>query len=188
MKSIKTYFSLIFANRLVNEQDLAFFTENHIQKLTKKNISGKYDELVKNTSVLYYEYLSALKSNNKAEIARQNQTLTVDEIIVELKYCIRKIEAYIRSMFSTNELFYQELFPKGLSEYCRISKSNLDILMTRILVVLKANPDICPPKLKNGIIEFHNQYQEARDKQLIRKKSYQQSKNSKYVTKVSHLF
>ncbi|MDZ7743572.1 MAG: hypothetical protein U5Q03_17995 [Bacteroidota bacterium] len=46
--------------------------------------------MIKDTSPLFYEYIAAVKVNNSAEMERQKQTLSVDEIISELKEQVRE--------------------------------------------------------------------------------------------------
>ncbi|MCF8229278.1 MAG: hypothetical protein K9J24_10050 [Bacteroidales bacterium] len=184
MKSIQSFFNLVFDNRLISEQNLTFFTEDHLHKLVAKNISGKYEELIQDTSVLYYQYIAAVKTNNSAEMERQKQTLSVDDIIVELKEQVRRIEGFIRSMHSKKDHYYLELFPNGLSEYSRINKSNLESLITRILVFLKRNPETCTKELKEGIIRIHKEYQKARESQIARKKKYKSSRTQKHEIRI----
>ena len=90
------------------------------------------------------------------KISKQDRTLEVLKIMEEIKEAIRKLEGYMRFQFSKKSEAYQRVFPKGLSEFCLLNKSNIEALMSRVLVFVKSNSNLLDVKISREIEHLYN--------------------------------
>ena len=183
MKTINSFFKVSFNSREIGEQNLLHFTYDHLQNLIQRNNNSKYDQMISNTSMLYYELLDSIKQNDTIKNTKVEQTKMVDNIIVEIKECIRKLEGLIRCLFSKKSETYEELFPNGLSEYCRLNRSNIESIMIRVRVFLKKYPDDISEVISEKIKKLHTLYQQCRKEQLKKKSKLKNHNNEKKYLK-----
>ncbi len=179
MKTINSFFKVSFNSREIGEQNLLHFTYDHLQNLIQRNNNSKFDQMINNTSKLYYELLDSIKQNVTIKNTKVEQTEMVDNIIAEIKECIRKLEGLIRCLFSKKSKTYEELFPIGLSEYCRLNRSNIESLMIRVQVFFKKHPDVNSKDISEKIKELHTLYQQSRKEQLKKKSNLKNNYNEK---------
>ena len=175
MKKISSIFKVIFDSKEFSDLNILCFTDDHIQKLVDHNISSIHDQMISDTSVLFYEFLNLHRNKGKNETAKNEQTREVQNTINELKEMIRKMEGYVRSQVSKRSEIYQSLFPNGLSEYCRINRSNIESLMNRILFYLKTKEEnIVTPDILEKITALYTRYKKVREEQLRKKQEHKQ--------------
>jgi len=182
MKTINSFFKVSFNSREIGEQNLLHFTYDHLQNLVQRNNNSKFDQMINNTSKFYYELLDAIKQNVTIKNTKVEQTKIVDNTVEEIKECIRKLEGLIKCLYSKKSETYKELFPNGLSEYCRLNRSNIESIMIRVQVFLKKYPDVNSEDISEKIKELHTLYQKSRKEQLKKKtKLKNHYKEKKYL-------
>jgi len=166
MKSIASSFKIIFTTKEFTDLNILCFAEDHLQRLIHNNISGAYDLLIKSTNDFFYALYNLRKSQEIANEQKRTLTHEVQKMTEALKESIRKLEGLLRSQLAKESEIYARAFPEGLSEYCRLSRSNTQALMIRILIFLKENNEIVTPIITREINNLYNQYTEKRKEQL----------------------
>lgn len=165
MKRINSYFKPCFTGNEISEKNLLYFTEDHINALSRKNLDGKYDGLCEETSRIYNELVYAINRNNEVAKDKAGKCSSLNEILEDMKESIRQLEGFVRSISSKQSSIYLELFPEGLSEYCRMNKSNAESLMTRIRVYLKKDPSLNINGIGTRINQLYTNFQLIRREQ-----------------------
>jgi len=179
MKSIRSYFKLAFVTKDISDLNLLCFTEDHISRLSEQNINGQFSQTLEKTSMLYFYFLEAYKEKEKIKTAKQEYAGEVQKIMEEIKEAVRKLEGYMRFRFTKKSEIYKNVFPDGLSEYCLLNKSNIEALMSRVLVFIKNNPEQVDTHISNMIEQIYSDYQVKRKNQLKKKTDYQKNVHNK---------
>ncbi len=174
MKKISTIFKVIFNSKEFSDLNILCFTDDHVQRLVDNNISSIHDQMISDTSVLFYEFLNLQRNKGKNENAKSKQTKEVQQIINELKEMIRKMEGYVRSQVSKQSEIYQSLFPNGLSEYCRINRSNIESLLNRVIFYLRTQEELVAPEIMENINNLYDEYKNEREEHLRKKMEHKQ--------------
>ncbi len=166
MKSISSPFKVIFNTREFTNINILCFAEDHLRRLTKNNNACAYDSMIDKTSKKFYRLLEHQQEIDKLSKSKQICTSHVQKAADGLKELIRKLEGLIRSQFSRNSEIYVNVFPEGLSEYSRLNRSNIDGLVTRIIIFLKEYGEVVTPLIKKEINELYSEYKSKRNEQL----------------------
>ncbi|MBN2788016.1 MAG: hypothetical protein JXQ69_06810 [Paludibacteraceae bacterium] len=101
-----------------------------------------------------------------------HQTTEVDLLLEQTKEQIRKLAAYIRAFHNKESEIYKSFFPNGLSEYSRITKSNINHLMSRIYFAAEKHQVQIDSQILNNVFESEQLYQSNRKVQVIQKKAF----------------
>jgi len=179
MKNINTFFKAIFDTNEIADGGLLHFTCDHIENLQKHNMDGKYDHLIKSTSFLYRRFLDAYQQKKEVGSVKMKQTQEVDLMLEQAKEEIRKLAAYIRAFYDKESEIYTCFFPEGLSEYSRITKSNINHLMSRIFLAAEKYEDQIDTQIINNVIKTEQLYQAKRNKQLKQKYAFKSNIENK---------
>jgi len=172
MKKISSVFKVVFNSKEFSDLNILCFTDDHIQKLVDNNASSIYDQMISDTSVLFYEFLNLQRNREVNKKSKNKQTRQVQHVISELKEMIRKMEGCVRSQTTKQSETYLSLFPNGLSEYSKINRSNIESLLNRVIFFLKTKNEMVTPEISSNIHNLYFEYKKEREEHLKRKKDH----------------
>ncbi len=179
MKSIRSFFKLDFIGKEVSDLNLLCFTDDHLKRLAEENKEGQFSEMLSETSTTYFYFLEAHKEKEKVKGSKEIYTKEVRILQERLKDAIRMLEAFVRFKYSKASEEYKQIFPKGLSEYCQLNRSNVELLLTKIFVFLNKQKEAVDENIRQEIEDTYTAYQHNRKKQLHKKSDYINNVKSK---------
>ncbi len=183
MKNIASIFKIIFNTKEFTDINVLCFAEDHLLRIMKNDIAGTYDSMQKDTSKYFYKLYELHQKKEKARLLKSELTQEVKNISESLKESIRKLEGLLRSQLAKDSEVFLSVFPNGLSEYCRLNRSNTQSLMTRILIFLKENHDLVTPMISKEITSLYALYQDKRKEQLNIIQKHDEIVNEKKVAR-----
>lgn len=135
--------------------------------------------MIEETGLIFNYFLEAYKQKEVVRELKKGQTKEVQGVIKDIIDAIRKLEYLVRFKYTKKSATYQFVFPKGMSEYCSLNKSNIETLLSRISLFLKREADEIDPGISNRIIELYKEYKEKREIQLEKKDTFELNTQSK---------
>ena len=146
MLNLKTIFRNLFNTREISDANLKKFSQTHISRLTSANTGGTYNDILADVQAAYTPFANAINAEDFAHSQQQGNTIAADNIFYEFKTLISQKEGFVRGIWGVNSPQYQDFFPEGLSEYSQATKTNVEMLMSRIVAAAtthnaELNPD-----------------------------------------------
>lgn len=179
MKNINTFFKEIFDTKEIPDGGLLHFAYDHIERLKKNNIGGKYDRLITDTQFLFHQFLEIYYHKTEIKSVKINKTHEVDVMLEHVKNAIRKLAAYIQAYHEKDSEIYTCFFPEGLSEYSRINKANINTLIYRISSAAEKYKEEVDNQILDSILKAQHLYQSKRNQQLTDKRTFKENVEKK---------
>jgi hypothetical protein len=132
------------------------------------NVGGKYDAMIAASVAAYEAYYGAMSDEATNEGIKQAATMTVDAIIAEFKAEVSSMEGVIARAFRTTPSKIEEFFPFGLSEYSNATKSNIEMLMDRMVNACGNNSGKLPADFDLNVKDLRGRYNDERKAQLLK--------------------
>ncbi len=166
MMRLENIFRQVFDDTLVNDDRLIKYAEVALARLQQNNADGKFTDLIPALRSALENFKNAVASKKTLVAQREGSTKGVDELIAEFKKKALQREGLIRDIFGVDSPAYQEFYPLGTSEYTRMTKTNADQLMRRMLTAYINNADKLPEERRLEIEKLYTDYTTARATQL----------------------
>lgn len=166
MLDLRNLFKNFFNTNRISDDTLRRGAQDHLARLQANNQRGQYQQLVADTQADFDAYCQAIDSEDNNFATQQGATKVVDQIIDKFKKDVSRYEGLVRGYFGTDSKEYQEFFPQGLSEFGAANKSNIEMLMDRMMRKTDEHSPTLGGNIK-AIFEQHKQtYLSARTNQL----------------------
>lgn len=162
------FFKVHFDNKNISDDKLKRYTQSHIERLNANNAGGKYTPMITATTTAYDDYYGAISAEATNEGIKQAATMTVDAIITEFKAEVSSMEGVIRRAFRATPSKIEEFFPFGLSEYSNATKSNIEMLMDRMVNACANNAGKLPVDFDANVKALRQSYNLQRSDQLLK--------------------
>jgi hypothetical protein len=94
--------------------------------------------------------------------------MTVDAIMTEFKTEVSLMEGVIRNAFRNDKPGYEQFFPYGLSEYTTATKSNIELLMDRMVNACGNNAGKFQAGFDANVKALRARYNDERKAQLLK--------------------
>jgi hypothetical protein len=166
MINFAVYFKVHFDTDKLSDDKIKRYTQSHIERIRANNAGGKYDAMLAATIAAYEAYYGAISAESTNEAIKQAATMSVDAIIAEFKLEVSFMEGVIRNAFRSNASALEEFFPTGLSEYTNATKSNIEMLMDRMVNACSNNSGKLPTDFDANVKALRESYNDQRKAQL----------------------
>jgi len=117
-----------FDSKRISSANLTTFAEKHAALLVSFNAPPA---LLEATSPLIDNFKLQLTDISNQEGKKQAKTVSVDELIDEIKKYISRKGGVITDTFPADSPTYQEFYPVGRGEYTAAAKKNIQVLVER---------------------------------------------------------
>lgn len=162
------FFKVHFDNKNISDDKLKRYTQSHIERMNANNAGGKYTAMIAATTTAYDDYYGAMSAEATNEGIKQAATMTVDNIMAEFKAEVSLMEGVIKNAFRNDKPGYEEFFPYGLSEYANATKSNVEMLMDRMVNACGNNAGKLPAGFDANVKALRTSYTSERKAQLLK--------------------
>jgi hypothetical protein len=166
MISFSVFFKIHFDSDRISDDDIKRYTQSHIERVTVNNVNHKYDAMLAATTAAYDNYYNAISAESTNEGIKQSATKSVDTILAEFKAEVSSMEGVITRAFRTEPSKIEEFFPFGLSEYSNATKSNVEMLMDRMVNACGNNSGKLPADFDLQVKAIRQSYTDLRKVQL----------------------
>ncbi len=167
----------------ITDNNLLQYAEDHNHRLTNSNIDGKYSSMIESISRAYYDFLTTTQKKEKTNDEVLEYSTQVKDLVLELKKVIRKLEGNARASLTKGSDLYLTIFPKGLTEYNRLTNTNVDKLMVRVESFITHNPTVFINKLVTEFEETYDDYKLKRKQYLVQKRKCEKLTSDKKLFK-----
>jgi hypothetical protein len=162
------FFKVHFDNKNISDDKLKRYTQSHIERLNANNTGGKYTPMITATTTAYDGYYGAMSAEATNEGIKQAATMTVDTIMADFKAEVSSMEGVIKRAFRSDKAGYEQFFPFGLSEYTNATKSNIELLMDRMVNACGNNSGKLPADFDVNVKDLRGRYNDERKAQLLK--------------------
>jgi hypothetical protein len=116
------------------------FCYEHYSYLIANNENGQFTNFIGELKLVLDPYNAWLKTQDKEVIEKEGSTDTVDEIVAAFVHYVTK-NLFRDALYHLAEEphLFNELYPNGVTEYEKITRSNTEILMNRVAAFCKTN-------------------------------------------------
>ncbi|MBM3435857.1 MAG: hypothetical protein FJY07_06540, partial [Bacteroidetes bacterium] len=166
MINFKVFFKIHFDSERIGDDDIKRYAQSHIERITANNTGSKYDVMLTDTTKAYTDFYNAISAEVTNEGIKQAATQSVDAILADFKTEVSFMEGVIRNAFRTSPSVIQEFFPYGLSEYSNATKSNIEMMMDRMVNACANNTARLPAGFDTNVKNLRQSYINLRSGQL----------------------
>ena len=131
MIELARYFRILFMSAQLSREVLKAFTEDHIQRLTANNPGGFFTTILTNVTAAYNSYYGDMASESLNKAVQEGKTIAMNESRKDLEKLISDDEKLIKYTYRTNNAFYEEFFPLGITEYNDADLSTFETITLR---------------------------------------------------------
>jgi len=116
------------------------FCYEHYAYLIANNENGQFTNFISELKLVLDPYNAWLKTQDKEVIEKEGSTDTVDEIVAAfVHYVTEKLFIDAQYHLAEEPHLFKELYPNGVTEYEKITRSNTETLMDRVATFCKTN-------------------------------------------------
>jgi hypothetical protein len=166
MINLSIIFDVHFDDPTINDEDLKKFTQTLLERLRVNNQNNKYTPMIALTQAAFDGHFNILSSETYDEAVKQAATKTVDAIIARFKEEVDYIEGDVKKYFRNKKGAIEEFFPYGITEYKQANKSNIELLMNRLITASGNHEDDLPENFAKPIQDLKTEYDRERQNQL----------------------
>jgi hypothetical protein len=166
MINFAVFFKIHFDTSKLSDDKIKRYTQSHIERMRANNTGGKYDAMIAATVAAYDAFYDAISDESTDEGIKQSATMSVDTIMAAFKAEVSSMEGIIARAFRTEPSKIQEFFPFGLSEYSNATKSNVEMLIDRIVNACANNSGKLPADFDVPVKALRQNYTDLRKVQL----------------------
>ncbi len=117
-----------FENARISNANLSTFAEKHAALLSSFSAPP---ELLSALTPLINNFKLQLTEISTSEGRKQAKTVSVDDLIDEIKKFISRKGGVVADKFPADSPAYQEFYPYGRAEYTKAAKKNIQVLVER---------------------------------------------------------
>lgn len=170
MKNLVGIFGNLFAaGAVASDLHTKNFSEDLLVRITHYNDLGQYDVMLNDTQAAHTAFFGEITSEDILKALRMGRTRSVDIIIDRFKTNISHYEDVINVKYLKEDPKYIEVFPQGVTEYSKASKTNITVLFTRIGTWVTTNAAGFDPAFVTEVSGYLTDYNTARGEQLDKK-------------------
>lgn len=162
-----------FASLRLSDNQYALFTKSHLEALVSANTNAQYKNMIDTLTPKYQAFDSWLNKQDQNTSHRKGKTQTLNGIQAEFIQFVKK-EVYKEVSYKWergNKEVFHEFFPKGLSEYNKITKKNASVLFDRIKTATAKYKADLPTGLSEKAAQLDQEFDQLFSGQLQSKAS-----------------
>jgi hypothetical protein len=166
MIDLTNIFEIHFDDKNITDEDLKKFTQVLIERLRVNNLNNKYTPMITLTQAAFDGLFTNMSSEIYNEAVKQSATKSVDDVIARFKEEMDYIEGDVKKYFRTNKKVIEEFFPYGITEYKQANKSNIELLMNRLITASGNHIAALPIDFIKPVSDLKAEYDHERQIQL----------------------
>jgi hypothetical protein len=166
MINLEIVFAIHFDDDKITDEDLKKFTQVLIERLRVNNENNKYTPMITLTQAAFDGLYTNMSSEIYNEAVKQSATKAVDDVIARFKEEVDYIEGDVKKYFRLNKKVIEEFFPYGITEYKQANKSNIELLMGRLITASGNHTSVLPANFIVPVSDLKAEYDRERQNQL----------------------
>ena len=136
MSFLKHFLSNPFRQKRITKNRLRIYGQSVIEIITGKNTAGKYDSLISRLTASYIDFFGHVSGELTDMAIQKAKTLIVDNIILQFEQKVHQDYFVIGSKYEKDSPEFIEFFPNGLSEYDKITKTDFEAIIARMIAAV----------------------------------------------------
>lgn len=170
MINLKKLFGNLFATGDHPSDDhLKNFIQDLMVSITLHNTSGQYDVPLNEIEGTFNSFFGKISDEDILRALKEGRTKSTDLVIADFKKNIGHYHDIICNPFQESNPIYQEFFPHGVTEYQNGTKSNMEMLLSRLKTAVNAHAADFQAAFVTLISDQLTRYNDARGAQLLAK-------------------
>jgi hypothetical protein len=166
MIDLTNIFEIHFDDKNISDEDIKKFAQTLLERLRVNNENNKYTPMITATQAAFDGHFNIMASETYDEAVKQSATMAVDGIIARFKEEVDYIEGDVKKYFRKNKKIIEEFFPYGITEYKQANKSNIELLMNRLITASGNHENELPENFAQPVIDLKAEYDRERQNQL----------------------
>jgi hypothetical protein len=179
-------FGNIFNDERITPKYLERFSDDHLAKLTKNNTGTTYTSLINAVTNALTPFKAELGDVDTSLNTLEGKTLTVDTFITGFVSYMK--DNYINiaaKLGGDNTAAFIEFYPKGKTEYNRVTKTQMPTIMTRLNTAATSNATALGTTITAQLQAFQTQWTSLRKTQLEGKASLKTNRQERSSTRIN---
>jgi hypothetical protein len=177
-------FGNIFDDRKITPNYLARFADDAKAKLTENNDTNEYDTVLLSLTAAIIPLRRELGEVDTTLNIQVGKTITVDTFIKIFK--VNMGEKYIpiaAALGGDKKPAFLEFYPKGKTEYTKVTKTKMPTIMERLRVAATAHQAAIGATISSELQAFQTQWNTARNNQLQEKAAVKTNRTDRIVAR-----
>lgn len=177
IKLLEKLFDIVFLNHLIIDIRLKAFVQNFLKKLAIQNTSNQFDTMLNDTEAKYVAFFGDISDKDTITAIKEARTMSVNNVIVEVGDFIRANVDYIASKLGRTKPEFHEIFPNQPTEYYTATKTNIEVLLHRLVTGCTTYETPLGAQLKADAIALQTKYLSARGTQITQMSALDNQRN-----------
>ncbi len=166
MKDLNKYHELILKECCVKDANLLMFMDDHVIRLNKHQSLFDNKCYYDQTKGLLVEFNRLFNHHLVVGLEKVDKTKQVNIIISDFKQAVNKTEGMIRMISGLDSANYSALFPMGLTEMNKMSRKEINGILSRFDVFFTEHRDLYGSTAHKMFKKIRKEYHAARIQQL----------------------
>lgn len=177
-------FGNIFDDVKITPNYLARFTDDVIAKLIQNNTTNEYDNVLAKLQEKITPLRSELGQVDTTLNTQVGKTATVDSFIVDFTKYMKDNYVFIAAALGGDKTpAFKEFYPKGKTEYNKITKTKIPTVMARLKTVAVTYQTQLGTPISTQLQDFQSQWTILRDSQLQQKSAVKTNRSDRTVAR-----
>lgn len=157
-------FENFFDERVIISIRLAGFASDCLNRITQANGANEYNALIALLTPACQALNDELGDVATALSMQRSKTITVDDLISKFKTRMRELEGAIAYKLGGHDKpAFAEFYPKGKTEYHKVTKTNIAVILERIYDISAEHTAALGPEITTELQGWKAQYEQARN-------------------------
>ena len=166
MLNANTLFGNVYDKEEISDQHMLSHSEDHVERLTNCNTNGKYDSIIALLNPEIAAMAQELGNRDTSINIRMAKTDTIDLLTIGFSHTLSELEGVISySCGGENSESYKEFFPRGLTEYNKPNRDNMDVFTDRITKATTKYSALLPPTVVTKLLALQPNYKASKSSQ-----------------------
>lgn len=182
----KMLFGNIFDDRNIAPKYLERFADDHLAKLGKNNAGNMYNTIIANITTALTPFKTELGDVDTSVNTLGGKTITVDAFIKTFVIYMKDNYINIAAKLGGDKTpAFIEFYPKGKTEYNRVTKTQMPTIMTRLNTAATNNAAALGTTIATQLQGFQIQWTAIRKNQLEGKATLKTNRQERGSTRLS---
>lgn len=178
IKSLAKLFTILFMNAEIIDLRLKAFVQNFLKKLAIQNTANQFDTMLNDSEAMYTAYFGAINDKDTLTAMKEARTMSVDNVIKDVADFVRNNVDYIAGKLGRTNPDFHEIFPNQPGEYYEATKTNIEVLLHRLVTGCTTFETQLGAQLKTDAISLETKYLTARGEQLSKMGALDSERNT----------
>jgi hypothetical protein len=177
IKQLEKLFTILFMNSVIIDIRLKAFVQNFLKKLAIQNTANQFDTMLNDTEAKYTAFFGDISDKDTITAIKEARTMSVNNVIVEVGDFVRANVDFIASKLGRTHPDFHEIFPNQPTEYYEATKTNIEVLLHRLVTGCTTFEAQLGLQLKTDAIALETKYLTARGGQISKMGELENQRN-----------